>query len=64
MTKTVRKRKKSFTEVPDQVPLDERECPSVTVLVNSFALVEDRALKIKRFLLAEAEVSARSRSQS
>ena len=61
MTKTVWKREEAFTEVSDQVPLDESECPSVTVIANSFALVEDRALKIKRPLFTEAEVPTRTR---
>lgn len=61
MTKTVWKREEAFTEVSDQVPLDESECASVAVIANSSALVEDRALKIKRLLFTEAEVSARTR---
>ena len=62
MTKTVWKREEAFTEVSDQVPLDESECPSVTVIANSSALIEDRALKIKRLLFTEAEVPARTRT--
>jgi predicted GNAT family N-acyltransferase len=61
MTKPAGKGKKSSTEIIDQALLDEREAPSVTVLVNNFTLVEDHALKRKRLLVAEAEVSARTR---
>lgn len=61
MTETVWKREEAFTEVSDQVPLNESECPSVTVIANSFAWVEDRALKIKRLLFTKAEVPTRTR---